>query len=266
VETTSALTAWDLALSYDQRQVSVDLAVDIPDGAITVIIGPNACGKSTLLRALARLLKPQAGQVYLHGDDIRSLAPKEMARGLGLLPQSSKAPFGISVSDLVSRGRFPHQHMLRQWSAEDEAALARALTATGITDLAHRSVDELSGGQRQRVWIAMVLAQNTPVMLLDEPTTFLDIAHQLEVLHLCQRLNREEGKTMVLVLHDLNQAARFADHLIVMKDGAIAAAGEPAGVLNEHLLEAVFGLRAQVMPDPVFTTPMVIPIGSLVRS
>lgn len=266
METTSALTAWDLALSYDQRQVSVDLAVDIPDGAITVIIGPNACGKSTLLRALARLLKPQAGQVYLHGDDIRSLAPKEMARRLGLLPQSSKAPFGISVSDLVSRGRFPHQHMLRQWSAEDEAALARALTATGITDLAHRSVDELSGGQRQRVWIAMVLAQNTPVMLLDEPTTFLDIAHQLEVLHLCQRLNREEGKTMVLVLHDLNQAARFADHLIVMKDGAIAAAGEPAGVLNEHLLEAVFGLRAQVMPDPVFTTPMVIPIGSLVRS
>src|SRR5699024_531034 len=256
----------DLALSYDQRQVSVDLDVDIPDGALTVIIGPNACGKSTLLRALARLLKPQARQVYLHGVDIRSLAPEEMARRLRLWPQSSKAPFGIAVGDLGSSGRFPHQHVLRQWSAEDEAALARALTATGITDLAHRSVDELSGGQRQRVWIAMVLAQNTPVMLLDEPTTFLDIAHQLEVLHLCQRLNREEGKTMVLVLHDLNQAARFADHLIVMKDGAIAAAGEPAGGLNEHLVEAGFGLRAQVRPDPVFTTPMVIPIGSLVRS
>lgn len=258
-----ALHARSVTLSYDARQVAEDLSVEIPHGGITAIIGPNACGKSTLLRALSRLLSPQAGEVLLHGEDIRRLSPKELARRLGLLPQSSTAPFGITVADLVGRGRFPHQRMLQQWSTDDEAAVQQAMEATGVTELAERTVEELSGGQRQRVWIAMLLAQNTPVMLLDEPTTYLDIAHQLDVLELCRRLNADEGRTMVLVLHDLNQAARYADHLIVLKDGALAAAGEPSAVLTEELLEGVFGLTARVLPDPVFGTPMVIPIASI---
>ena len=258
--TASALHAQDVTLSYDARRVAEGLDVAIPDGEVTVIIGPNACGKSTLLRALSRLLAPSTGRVLLGGEDIRSFAPKELARRLGLLPQSSTAPFGITVADLVGRGRFPHQRMLQQWSLDDEAAVRRALDATGVADLADRPVEELSGGQRQRVWIAMLLAQDAPVMLLDEPTTFLDIAHQLDVLELCRRLNREEGRTMVLVLHDLNQAARYADHLVVMRDGALVAAGSPADVLTEELLARVFGLTARVLEDPVFGTPLVIPI------
>lgn len=260
--TSPALSALSVTLSYDARSVAEDLTVQIPDGAITAIIGPNACGKSTLLRALSRLLAPRTGDVLLHGEDIRTLAPKELARRLGLLPQSSTAPFGITVADLVGRGRFPHQRMLQQWSTDDEAAVQRAMAATRVTDLAERTVEELSGGQRQRVWIAMLLAQDTPVMLLDEPTTYLDVAHQLEVLELVTRLNREEGRTMVLVLHDLNQAARFADHLIVLKDGALAASGRPSAVLTEQLMSTVFGLTSRVLPDPVFGTPMVIPIAS----
>lgn len=256
----AALHAEAVTLSYESRLVSCDLDVLIPAGQVTVIIGPNACGKSTLLRALARLLQPSSGRVLLGGEDVRSFASKDLARRLGLLPQSSTAPFGITVADLVGRGRFPHQRMLQQWSRADEQALARAMAATGITELADRPVEELSGGQRQRVWIALLLAQDAPIMLLDEPTTFLDISHQLDVLELCRRLNREEGRTMVLVLHDLNQAARFADHLIVMKEGAVAAAGAPEDILDEELFRTVFGLRARVMPDPVFGTPMVIPI------
>lgn len=255
-----ALHAEGVTLSYESRLVSRDLDVRIPEGEFTVIIGPNACGKSTLLRALARLLTPSSGRVLLGGEDVRRYSPKELARRLGLLPQSSVAPFGITVADLVGRGRFPHQRMLQQWSRDDERAVARAMAATGITELADRAVEELSGGQRQRVWIALLLAQDAPVMLLDEPTTFLGISHQLDVLELCRRLNRDEGRTMVLVLHDLNQAARFADHLIVMKDGAVAAAGTPEDILDEELLRHVFGLTARVMPDPVFGTPMVIPI------
>ncbi|ALJ21573.1 ABC transporter ATP-binding protein [Microbacterium sp. No. 7] len=257
-----ALHAQSVTLSYDARQVAEDLTVEIPEGGVTVIIGPNACGKSTLLRALSRLLAPKSGHVLLHGEDVRRLAPKELARRLGLLPQSSVAPFGITVADLVGRGRFPHQRMLQQWSLDDEAAVQRAMAATGIAELADRAVDELSGGQRQRVWIAMLLAQDTPVMLLDEPTTYLDIAHQLDVLELCRRLNREEARTMVLVLHDLNQAARYADHLVVLKDGALAAAGRPVDVLTEDLLHEVFGLTARVLTDPVLGTPLVIPIAS----
>lgn len=257
-----ALQTQAVTLAYEGRIVSHDLTVEIPLGKFTVIIGPNACGKSTLLRALARLLPPKSGEVLMNGTSITSLAPKHLARELGLLPQSSVAPFGITVADLVSRGRFPHQRMLQQWSREDEAAVQAAMSATGVVELADRVVEELSGGQRQRVWIAMLLAQNTPIMLLDEPTTFLDIAHQLEVLELCRRLNRDEERTMVLVLHDLNQAARFADHLIVMKDGALAAAGSPEQVMTEELVGSVFGLQANVMPDPVFGTPMVVPIAA----
>lgn len=260
--TTPALHAQSVTLSYDARQVAENLTVEIPDGAITAIIGPNACGKSTLLRALSRLLSPRSGQVLLSGDDVKKLAPKELARKLGLLPQSSVAPFGITVADLVGRGRFPHQRMLQQWSVQDEAAVQAAMEATGVTELADRAVEELSGGQRQRVWIAMLLAQDTPVMLLDEPTTYLDVAHQLDVLELCRRLNRDEGRTMLLVLHDSNQAARYADHLVVLRNGELAAAGRPADVLTEELLTHVFGLTAKVLPDPVFGTPMVIPIAS----
>lgn len=260
--TTSALHAQEVTLSYDSRLVAEGLDVRIPHGEITVIIGPNACGKSTLLRALSRLLTPSHGRVLLGDQDVRTLAPKELARRLGLLPQTSTAPFGITVADLVGRGRFPHQRMLQQWSAEDETAVRRAMSATGIADLADRAVEELSGGQRQRVWIALLLAQDAPLMLLDEPTTFLDIAHQLDVLELCRRLNRDEGRTMVLVLHDLNQAARYADHLIVLKDGALAAAGPPREILTERLVEDVFGLTSRIVPDPVFASPMVIPIAS----
>ncbi|WP_027659627.1 ABC transporter ATP-binding protein [Salinispora fenicalii] len=257
-----ALEAAHLTLAYESRQVAHDLDVSIPDGAVTVILGPNACGKSTLLRALARLLRPKTGQVLLHGQDVQRLTPKELARRLGLLPQSSAAPAGITVADLVGRGRFPHQRMLRQWSHEDEAAVARALAATGVAELADRAVEELSGGQRQRVWIALILAQETPVLLLDEPTTYLDISHQLEVLELCRRLNRDQGRTVVLVLHDLNQAARYADHLVVLRDGTVAATGAPKTVLTEQLLHDVFRLEARVITDPVFGTPLVIPIAA----
>lgn len=259
----SRLRAVDVTLAYDGRVVSRELSVNIPSGKLTVVLGPNACGKSTLLRALARLLHPQHGQVVLDGKDIRRYPTKEVARRLGLLPQSSFAPFGISVADLVARGRFPHQRALQQWSQDDDVAVSRAMAVTNVTELASRSVDELSGGQRQRVWLAMVLAQETPLLLLDEPTTFLDVAHQLEVLELCRRLNRQAGRTMVLVLHDLNQAARYADHIIVMRAGAIVAEGAPHAVLTPTMLAEVFGLQAHIMADPITGTPLVIPIGSL---
>jgi iron complex transport system ATP-binding protein len=253
------LGARELTVGYDRRIVCERLNVEIPDGKFTVIIGPNACGKSTLLRALSRLLRPGAGEVLLDGKDIHALPAREVARRLGLLPQSSIAPDGISVAELVSRGRYPHQHLLRRWSESDEVAVLTAMAATGVADLAGEQVAALSGGQRQRVWVAMVLAQQTPILLLDEPTTFLDIAHQIELLELCQRLNREQRNTMVAVLHDLNHACRFADHLIAMKDGAIVAQGDPRTVVTAELVERVFGLRCLVIEDPETHTPLVIP-------
>lgn len=258
-----ALAGTNLTLAYDARVISTDLDLAIPSGKITVIIGPNACGKSTALRALARLLKPKTGQVTLGEKPVASYSAKAFARQLALLPQTATAPFGISVADLVARGRFPHQKMLQQWSPEDEIAVAMALEATGITDLTDRQVEELSGGQRQRVWIALLLAQDAPVMLLDEPTTFLDVAHQLEVLELVQQLNRCEGRTIALVLHDLNQAARFADNLVVLKDGAVVAQGPPQEIMTEEILAHAFNLKARVITDPVFGSPMVIPISCL---
>ncbi|WP_093138342.1 ABC transporter ATP-binding protein [Pseudoxanthomonas sp. GM95] len=252
-----------LTLSYEARQVTRDLDVQIPDGQVTVIIGPNACGKSTLLRALARLLKPQSGRVLLDGRDIRDQPTREVARRLGLLPQSPLAPAGICVADLVARGRFPHQTLLRQWSGEDERVVWEAMRQTGVDALAQQPVDALSGGQRQRVWLAMAIAQDTPLLLLDEPTTYLDIAHQYELLELCRTLNRTRGRTLVMVLHDLNQAARYADHIIAMKAGEIVASGPPQAVIAETLIETVFGMRAMIVPDPVTATPMVIPIAAM---
>ncbi len=254
------LYADTITLRYDERTISRDLSVAIPDGAFTVIVGPNASGKSTLLRALSRLLAPAAGQVILDGRSLRDRPSKEVARRLGLLPQSSSAPEGITVADLVARGRYPHQSFLRQWSKADEEAVVDAMAATRVTDLSGRLVDALSGGQRQRVWIAMVLAQQTPILLLDEPTTFLDIAHQIELMDLLADLNAQ-GRTIVAVLHDLNQACRYATHLIAMKDGAVLAEGHPSSIITERLVEKVFGLPSVIIPDPVTGSPLIVPKG-----
>ncbi|MEU8436653.1 ABC transporter ATP-binding protein [Streptomyces sp. NPDC029216] len=250
-----------LRLGYGDRVVAEDLDLPIPAGRVTALVGPNACGKSTALRALARLLKPAGGTVLLDGEDIAALSPRDFALRLALLPQTPSAPEGITVRDLVARGRTPHQRWWRQWSSQDEAAVEAALTATGSADLAHRSIDELSGGQRQRVWIAMALAQDTSVLLLDEPTTYLDLAHQVDVLELVAELNRSEGRTVVMVLHELNLACRYADHLIAMRDGRVVAAGAPSEIVTPDLVHEVFGLRAAVIECPVAGTPLVIPQG-----
>jgi iron complex transport system ATP-binding protein len=254
------LRADRLRLGYRSRVISDELTVDIPDGTFTVIIGPNACGKSTLLRALSRLLAPESGAVLLDGKQIGSYPAKEVARRIGLLPQTSTAPEGIRVADLVARGRYPHQSLIRQWSRRDEEAVAAAMAATGVAELSGRLVDELSGGQRQRVWIAMVLAQETPIVLLDEPTTFLDIAHQIQLLDLCRELNRGTGRTVVAVLHDLNHAFRYADHLIAMRDGAVIAAGAPREIVTAELVQKVFDLGCRVIDDPETGAPLVVPL------
>ncbi|GAB4586095.1 ABC transporter ATP-binding protein [Nocardia sp. IFM 10818] len=250
-----------LRLGYGPVTIVDDLTVRIPEGKTTIIVGTNACGKSTLLRGLARLLTPTHGAVYLDGQRISSMRSKDVARVLGLLPQSPTAPEGITVADLVGRGRYPHQGMFRRWTPADDEAVARALAATDTVELAARAVDELSGGQRQRVWIAMALAQRTPLLLLDEPTTFLDISHQIEVLDLLADLNHTDATTVVMVLHDLNLAARYGDHLIAMKNGAIAAEGPPADILTADLVRDVFGMPAHIITDPVSGTPLVVPIG-----
>ena len=255
------LHAQQVTLGYGERTVVESLDLEVPPGLITAVVGANACGKSTLLRALSRLLRPSEGQVVLDGKDVHRMATKEVARTLGLLPQSPVAPEGIVVGDLVARGRSPHQGMLSRWSSQDDAAVAEALTLTGTTDLADRSVDELSGGQRQRVWIAMALAQGTDLLLLDEPTTFLDVSHQVDVLDLLTDLNRTRGTTIVMVLHDLNLAARYADHLVAIRDGRRYSAGSPEEVLTVSCVEEVFGMRSQVVVDPVSGKPMVLPIG-----
>ena len=260
----SSLTATGLRLAYDDRVIVDGLDFDVPAGELTVIIGPNACGKSTLLKALARTLKPSAGQVSLDGKPLSSYRSKDIAKRLGMLPQSPIAPEAITVRDLVGRGRFPHQGVFRQWSVSDEAACDRAMESTGVAELADRQVAELSGGQRQRAWIAMALAQETELLLLDEPTTFLDIAHQYEVLELAARLHRE-GRTLVVVLHDLNQAARYATHLVVMKEGAIVAQGAPGEIVTAQLVDEVFGLPCQIIDDPQSHTPMVVPLAAVAR-
>ncbi|WP_182652929.1 ATP-binding cassette domain-containing protein [Dietzia sp. CQ4] len=257
---TSRLRAQDVTLGYDADPVIAGLSAEIPAGSFTVVIGPNACGKSTLLRGLSRLLAPRSGTVILDGKAISSIPAKEVARRLGLLPQSAIAPDGITVADLLARGRYPHQSLLRQWSTIDEEAVREALEATGTRELSARPVDELSGGQRQRVWVAMVLAQQTDLLLLDEPTTFLDIAHQVELMELFAHLNRD-GRTVVAVLHDLNHAARYADHIIAMRDGRIVATGTPEQVVTSERVEEIYDLPNVVIPDPVTGGPLVVPRG-----
>lgn len=256
----SRLGAKNITTQYDHRIISQNLSIEIPDQSFTVIIGPNACGKSTLLRTLSNLIKPSEGHVILDGKKIHTYKSKVVAKKLGLLPQSSTAPDGITVANLVAHGRYPYQNFIQQWTESDEHAVITALELTKTANLANRLVDELSGGQRQRVWVAMVLAQQTPLLLLDEPTTFLDIAHQIELLELFKDLN-EQGNTLVAVLHDINHAARYATHLIAMKEGRIIAQGNPVDIVTEDLIEEVFDLKCKVIQDPVTDTPLIIPLG-----
>ncbi|MFB8086094.1 ABC transporter ATP-binding protein [Streptomyces sp. NPDC055992] len=254
------LAARGIRVGYGGRTVIDGLDVEIPSGVVTTIIGPNGCGKSTLLRTLTRLLKPAGGAVVLDGEDIASLRTRDVAKKLGLLPQTPVAPEGLTVSDLVARGRHPHQSWLRQWSSDDADIVRRSLALTGVADLADRPVDSLSGGQRQRVWISMTLAQGTDLLLLDEPTTYLDLAHAIDVLDLVDDLH-ESGCTVVMVLHDLNLATRYSDNLVVMREGSVLAQGHPRDVITAELLDEAFGLRAMVIDDPVGDRPLIVPIG-----
>jgi iron complex transport system ATP-binding protein len=256
---TGRLRAERLSLGYDDRTIIDALSLDILDGRFTAIVGANACGKSTLLRGLARLLKPRAGRVLLDDRSLADIGSRDVAQVLGILPQTPVAPDGITVGDLVSRGRHPHQGWFRRWNDADEEAVAKALVATGTSDLVGRPIQQLSGGQRQRVWVAMALAQDTELLLLDEPTTFLDISHQVDLLRLLRDLNAETGKTIVVVLHDLNLACRYVQHIIAMADGQVVTEGPPTDTVTPELVEKVFGLRCVVVPDPVAGTPMVVP-------
>lgn len=257
----SHLHARELTLSYENALIIDNLSVTIPKGQITALVGPNGCGKSTLLRGVSRLLKPRNGGVVLDGDDIWKLPTKELAKRLGILPQGPVAPEGLTVHELVAQGRYPHQSWLQQWSQEDERVTLEALEITGVAEFADRPVDTLSGGQRQRAWIAMTLAQDSELILLDEPTTFLDLAYQIDVLDLLHDLNVERGKTIVMVLHDLNHACRYADYLVAVRGGKIAAHGHPADVVTENLVQEVFGIDCQIIEDPVTATPLVVPVG-----
>lgn len=259
------LSTKSLSLAYDGLTIIRDLNLTIPSGKITALVGANGCGKSTLLRGLARLLKPCSGTVYLDGESILKLSTKTIAQQLGILPQSPAAPEGLTVRDLVAQGRYPYQNWLQQWSTKDEKIVQQALETTDLLNLADRALDTLSGGQRQRAWIAMTLAQDTDILLLDEPTTFLDLAHQIEVLDLLYELNQNQERTIVMVLHDLNQACRYADYLVTVKQGRIFTAGEPKQVMTEEMVQEVFGLECRIVADPLVGTPMCVPIGRKAR-
>ncbi|KZQ02537.1 iron-enterobactin transporter ATP-binding protein [Enterobacter chengduensis] len=260
-DSTTRLRGEKLTLGYGKKIVVRDLSVTIPDGHFTAIIGPNGCGKSTLLRTLSRLMTPVEGSVLLDGEQIQRFASKEVARRIGLLAQNATTPGDITVQELVARGRYPHQPLFTRWRKEDDEAVNRAMQATGMTDLAQQSVDTLSGGQRQRAWIAMVLAQETSIMLLDEPTTWLDISHQIDLLELLSDLNRTQGYTLAAVLHDLNQACRYATHLIALRDGEIVAQGAPKEIVTPELIARIYGMRCMIIDDPVAGTPLVVPLG-----
>ncbi|MGP5081625.1 ABC transporter ATP-binding protein [Corynebacterium variabile] len=255
-----SISVANLCVGYTpDRPVISDLSLNIPGGQVTTIIGPNGCGKSTLLRAIGRLIPSQGGEVHLGDTDIGSMKRRDIAKTIGVLPQSPISPPGLIVSDLVSRGRHPHQSWIRQWSSSDEEEVNAALEMTDVAELADRSVDSLSGGQRQRVWISMVLAQHTDVLFLDEPTTYLDLAHSIEVLDLVNRLRRDLDRTVVMVLHDLNLAIRYSDNLVVMRDGDLIATGKPEEIITSELLKDVFELDATVIEDPVVGGPLIVP-------
>ena len=256
----NALLTRHLSLGYEGKPVITNLDLEIPTARITALVGPNGCGKSTLLRGLGRLLKPTAGTVYLDGAAIAQRTTQEIAKLLGILPQGPVAPEGLTVRDLVAMGRYPYQRWWQQWSHQDERMTQGALLMTSLQKLAEQPVDTLSGGQRQRAWIAMTLAQDTQILLLDEPTTFLDLAHQVEILELLWELNRDRGRTVVMVLHDLNQACRYADHVVMLRSGVVFAQGEPTEVMTEDLVQQVFDLECRIVADPVAGTPMCIPL------
>lgn len=255
------LSGDNLTLGYGQKVIVRDLTVAIPDGHFTAIIGPNGCGKSTLLRALSRLMKPQQGQVILDGTAISQLGSKEIARRVGILAQNATTPGDITVQELIARGRYPHQPLFSRWRQQDEEAVQQAMQATGVSQFAAQPVDTLSGGQRQRAWIAMILAQQTAIMLLDEPTTWLDISHQIDLMELLQNLNQQQGYTIAAVLHDLNQACRYASHLIAMREGQVIAEGAPSKIVNAELIEQIYGIKSLIIDDPVAGTPLVVPLG-----
>ena len=259
------LEAKQLTLAYDGAAIIRNLSLAIPTGKTTVLVGANGCGKSTLLRGLTRLLKPKSGQVYLDGKAIAKLKAKTVAKKMGMLPQSPVAPEGLTVKDLVAMGRYPYQNWLQQWSTEDDKQVAEALEITTMTELADRPLDSLSGGQRQRAWIAMVLAQDTDTLLLDEPTTFLDLSHQVDLLDLLDELQESKGKTIVMILHDLNLSCRYADYLVALQQGKVYATGTPQQVMTEEMLQDVFNLECRIVSDPLSDTPMCIPMGRKCR-
>lgn len=266
IPTPVALTTRKLTLAYDGNTVIQGLDLAIPQGHITTLVGPNGCGKSTLLRGMARLLKPKGGTVYLEGDAIAHLPTKDLAKRLGILPQSPAAPEGLTVRELVAQGRYPHQNWLQQWSREDELKVESAIATTHLHEFANRPLATLSGGQRQRAWIAMALAQDTETLLLDEPTTYLDLAHQIEVLDLLYHLNRDASRTVIMVLHDLNMACRYSHHLVALRDGVVIDQGRPAEVVTETLVRQVFGLHSRIIPDPISGTPLCVPISQFIES
>ncbi|WP_210471785.1 ABC transporter ATP-binding protein [Sporosarcina sp. 6E9] len=251
----------NLSIGYQDHLLFENLNLSIPQGEITVFVGSNGCGKSTLLRSIARLLKPVDGSVLLEGKDIHSMSSRNVAKKMGILPQGPVSPEGLTVHDLVKQGRYPHQSWLTRWTEEDTKKTEAAMAATRISELREQALDTLSGGQRQRAWIAMTLAQDTDVILLDEPTTYLDMTHQIEILDLLFELNEQKNRTIVMVLHDLNLASRYAHNIVAIKDGGVYAQGKPEDIINCDLVRAVFGMECQVSTDPLFGTPHCVPYG-----
>jgi len=257
---TITLETKSLTLNYGDTNIIEDLNLSIPMNKITVLIGANGCGKSTLLRSIARLLKPVHGTVLLDGQDVFKLSTKQVAKKLSILPQSPVAPEGLTVLQLVKQGRYPHQSWRKQWTKEDEAIVFNALKATGVDHLQDKAVDELSGGQRQRAWIAMTLAQDTDIILLDEPTTYLDLTHQIEILDLLFELNKQ-NRTIIMVLHDINLACRYADHIVTVRDRGVYQEGKPEEIMTTSLVKHVFDLDCKMTNDPIYGTPLCIPFG-----
>jgi len=255
------LEAQNLHVSYGENLILEDLNLQIPKGKITVLVGANGCGKSTLLRTFARLQKAKSGEIFLDDNKLDAISTKEVAKRLAILPQGPVAPEGLTVQQLIKQGRYPHQSWLKQWSTEDEKIVNNALTVTQMTEFADRPVDALSGGQRQRVWIAMTLAQKTDLILLDEPTTYLDMAHQVEILDLLFDLNDKEGRTVVMVLHDLNLACRYAHHIVAVRNKQVYAQGKPEEVVTAVMVQAVFRMDCTIIKDPLFGTPLCVPHG-----